>query len=434
MEGVHVISMNVNGLNMPNKRRILFDHFRRSKADFIMLQETHATDNTQKLWQREWGGQAFSCNGSQSSKGVAILVSRDIQVGVLDQRSDDTGRILCLDIKLKEVILTLCSIYAPTQDKSGEQIDNLCSIEGFLEDLTSTNIIVGGDFNCFLHPSLDRNSQGMAPSHTEPYRAGLCSFMDNWSLCDVWRMRNPGKTGYTFRRGNYASRLDYIMISNHLSELVGSSTIKMLAHSDHAMVSVAIKPSLIKKGPGLWKFDNMLLESEEFVMQMINFLSEWSPPGELTDPNVVWEWLKFEIQKFVNAYTYKIYSLEKQRISSLSKELEEVYYRADRDAVDLSMEIDSIRRELKEIEEARARKIIFKAKCNWAMFAERPTKYFLNLEKRKSREGTVNSLIDENGREVTEIADILKVGKRFYESLYEGQEEHLTPMNDIQRY
>lgn len=69
MEGISVVSMNVNGLNMPNKRRILFDHFRRSKADFIFLQETHATEDTTKLWKREWGGNAYFCNGSQSSRG-----------------------------------------------------------------------------------------------------------------------------------------------------------------------------------------------------------------------------------------------------------------------------------------------------------------------------------------------------------------------------
>lgn len=431
MEGISIVCMNVNGLNIPNKRRILFYHFRRSKADVILLQETHANKDTEKIWRREWGGNAYFCNGSQSSKGLAILVSRDVQVEVLDRRSDESGRILCMDIRLKDTVFTVGSIYAPTQDKSSEQLENLDNIEAFLEDLTSTNIIVGGDFNCFLNPLLDRNSQLMAPSHTETYRSGIFSFAENWSLCDVWRQRNPGKTGYTFRRGSYASRLDFVLISNHLSELVSASGSKMLAHSDHAMVRVSIKPSQVRKGPGLWKFDNMLLGSEDFVTQMSDFLSEWTPPVELQVPNAVWEWLKFEIKGFVNTYTYRIYSLEKQRISSLSEELEELYRRADEDAVDLSMEIESVRRELREIEEAKARKIIFKAKCNWALFAERPTKYFLNLEKRKNRENNLNALTTEDGSEVTEITGILKVGKAFYENLYKSQENTLAPMEDV---
>lgn len=358
-------------------------------------------------------------------------MKQGLNADILDQKSDDSGRILGLDIRLKGTVYTLCSIYAPTQDKPGEQMANLCRVEEVLEDLTFTNIVVAGDLNCFLDPILDRNSQSTIPSHTEGYRNTIFSLIEKWSLCDIWRLRNPRKTGFTFRRGKYSSRLDYIMISNHLSELADSPGSRRLAHSDHAMISVSLKSSKVKKGPGLWKFNNLLLQSEEFVSQMTTFLSEWEPPAELSDPNVVWEWLKFRIKEFVNKFTHKTYSLEKQHISNLNLELEELYERADGGSEDLTMEIDSVRRELREIEEAKARKIIFKARCNWALHAERPTKYFLNLEKRRISENTLNSLIDEDGSEVTEITDILGIGKRFYENLYKSQEEALTPLTEV---
>lgn len=423
--------MNVNGLNIPSKRRILFDHFRRSRADITLLQETHATQDTMKLWRREWGGLAYFSNGSQSSRGVAILVSRDLQFEIVGQRADERGRILCMDIKVKNTVFTLCSIYAPTQDRPGEQLEILCNFEEILEDLSSINIIAGGDFNCFLDPVIDRNSQTVTPSHTDACRERIFALLDNWSLCDIWRLRNPGKSGFTFRRGKYASRLDYFFISNHLSELVSSSGCKMLAHSDHALVSMSVKPSKINKGPGIWRFDNMLLESEEFVSQMTSFLTDWAPPSELTNPTTIWEWLKFEIKGFINTYTRKLYSVEKQHAAALNKELEDLYVEADEGSEDLSMEIDSVRRELKEMEEARARRIIFKAKCNWALYAERPTKYFLNLEKRKSRENTLNSLINAQGEEVVDTAGILRIGRDFYEKLYRGEEDDLVPLEEV---
>lgn len=95
------------------------------------------------------------------------------------------------------------------------------------------------------------------------------------------------------------------------------------------------------------------------------------------------------------------------------------------------MEIDTIRHELREIEEAKARAIIFKAKSNWALFGECPNGYFLNLEKRKCKERTLNSLKREDGTEVTTIADILDVGKSFYENLYKGQEDSLLPVEEV---
>lgn len=47
MEGISVVSLNVNGLNITSKRHILLDHIRRSKADVTLLQETHATGETE---------------------------------------------------------------------------------------------------------------------------------------------------------------------------------------------------------------------------------------------------------------------------------------------------------------------------------------------------------------------------------------------------
>lgn len=83
--------MNVNGLNIPTKRHILFDHIRRSKADVTLLQETHATDGSATLWRREWGGPAFFNNGSKNSRGVAILMNGSLDFEKMDQKHDDNG-------------------------------------------------------------------------------------------------------------------------------------------------------------------------------------------------------------------------------------------------------------------------------------------------------------------------------------------------------
>lgn len=155
-----------------------------------------------------------------------------------------------------------------------------------------------------------------------------------------------------------------------------------------------------------------------------------APPPELNDLSVVWEWRKYQIKGYVSSYTRNIYSLEKQHMADLNRDLENLYARADEDGEDRSMVIDSIKRELREIEEEKAQKIIFRAKCNWALYAERPTKYFLNLEKRRSRENTLNS---GDRREDTDIPDILRVGKGFYEDLYRSQEDSLTPIANVRR-
>lgn len=122
MSDLKVVTMNVNGLNSPCKRRAIFDHLRKAKADVYLLQETHSSPDTEKIWAQEWGAHASFCNGSRSSKGVAILLARDLAFTLHASRSDGMGRLLCLDIELNEVIYTIASVYAPTQDKGQEQL------------------------------------------------------------------------------------------------------------------------------------------------------------------------------------------------------------------------------------------------------------------------------------------------------------------------
>lgn len=44
-------------------------------------------------------------------------------------------------------------------------------------------------------------------------------------------------------------------------------------------------------------FDPTLLESEDFVLKMIEFLKGWSPPTEIESPDVVWELKELEEAK-----------------------------------------------------------------------------------------------------------------------------------------
>lgn len=136
--------MNVNGLNKPTKRRAIFDRLRKAKADVYCPQETHSSPDTEKIWGQEWGAPAYFCNGNKSSRGVAILVSRDLKFSIGNSKMDERGRILCLDMVVNEVTYTIASVYAPTQDKGKEQLAFLDSLGEILVSSDATNIIVGG--------------------------------------------------------------------------------------------------------------------------------------------------------------------------------------------------------------------------------------------------------------------------------------------------
>lgn len=146
MENLKIASFNVNGINVPTKRRIIFDKIRSSKIHIALLQETHSSEATARLWETEWGGKIIFNHGAPNSRGVAILFARNLSPKIVSQKNDENGRILVADILWGDESLTLGCLYAPTQDKPLQQQNFLNELESVLDSLVPDNLILGGDF------------------------------------------------------------------------------------------------------------------------------------------------------------------------------------------------------------------------------------------------------------------------------------------------
>ena len=95
------------------------------------------------------------------------------------------------------------------------------------------SIIIGGDFNLGLTPR-DRNN----PNPIEDSAVGLLSsFLDKWSLTDIWRELNPISNRQSCVSVMVPpSRIDYIFLSEDLHTRANSATIPLAYRSDHALV------------------------------------------------------------------------------------------------------------------------------------------------------------------------------------------------------
>lgn len=98
------------------------------------------------------------------------MLKRNLNHKILKHANDSEGRILLLDVEIQENIYTIGSVYAPTQDKPQNQLQFLDKLDSLLDTMDADNVLLGGDFNCLLDPSLDKNSQNPSPSTTTPYR------------------------------------------------------------------------------------------------------------------------------------------------------------------------------------------------------------------------------------------------------------------------
>ena len=91
------------------------------------------------------------------------------------------------------------------------------------------------------------------------------------------------------------------------------------------------------------------------------------------------------------------------------------------DIADTFHNLEIKKRELEEIVEYRTKGSILRARCRWFNEGEKNTKYFLNLEKRHHKQGTISQLKQADESFVTTDKVILYQCETFYRELYRSK-------------
>ena len=122
---LHLLTINVNGLNSdPGKRRQLFHTLRSRRWDIVLLQEVHAANDGQAAgWAADgaaagqpWEGECFWSHGTAASRGVGVLIKAgapvsEARVGY----RDGEGRLLRVDFSYAGQRACVLSVYAPCE-------------------------------------------------------------------------------------------------------------------------------------------------------------------------------------------------------------------------------------------------------------------------------------------------------------------------------
>ena len=208
-----LISRNVRGINHFRKRRTVLTWCRKQKADLIFLKETHSKKDSERQWKNEWGGDMIMSHGSSNSCGVAILFKKGFDCTVLSKIEDPLGRYLILKAEIKDKLYVLINIYAPNKDK--DIITFLNNLRTLLQNENledEENIIIGGDFNCLLNPSLDKKGGTIVPRKS--VIKTIDCLRDELDLVDIWRIKNPSLKSFTWSQNSpmILCRLDYWLI------------------------------------------------------------------------------------------------------------------------------------------------------------------------------------------------------------------------------
>ena len=233
--------------------------------------------------------------------GVALLMPEQLNAQLIIKANeiDKEGRILLIHTELNNRDTIIVNIYAPTKDNITLQNNFLVNLNKILENYNDKPMIIGGDFNTNLNDDLDkRGGIGIQPSS---YRDNLIKFIDEFSLVDIWRLRNQDKYQFTWRgksrSGIVQSRLDFFIISVSLESEIESTTIKQGLGTDHSLISISLKLlERQERGNGSWKFNNSLLKDKDYIKMVKDTIAQILTDNPFNNKSLLWEFTKCKIR------------------------------------------------------------------------------------------------------------------------------------------
>ena len=85
--------------------------------------------------------------------------------------------------------------------------------------------------------------------------------------------------------------------------------------SDHKALFLEIKTNTFDRGPGIWRFNNSLLQDEQYLKEINQFIDNFVNLNKNKDPCIKWELMKNELKTKTTQYC----TLKNQRRFSETK-------------------------------------------------------------------------------------------------------------------
>lgn len=348
-----------------------------------------------------------------------------------------------MSLKTYDCKLTLISLYGPNNDNP--------SFYQKLQDLVSafdnTHCIIVGDWNWSLNQNLDTSNY--LHENNPRSKKVVLEFLNNENLVDVWRVLHPTEKSFTWRQPNpfKQSRLDFFILSSGLFNKVVSSSIYHGYRSDHSLIQCIIKLNKIASGRGFWKFNNSLLKDDGYINVIFNVIDETiaeyaCSPYDKTNIKTMNGYevcLLIDDQLFFETLICNIrgksisYSSYKKRVTSEREKflIEEIDW-MEKNTLANSWRlnyVDDLKKELQEIRLNKVNDILLRSRAQRIDEDEKPSKYFLNLQKRNYEEKLISFLkIDKD--EVLYANDGIKAEVyNFYKNLYRNNDGNVIDLN-----
>lgn len=210
-----------------------------------------------------WEGKYALSHGTNTSAGVAILFSKNLNVNILSTEEIVKGRALLTKVESEGNIFVLMNVYAP--NNGHERVVFFMELRTVIQKIDDTVcMIIGGDWNCTTNFIIDRNGE-------EPHNQSsiqLLKIINEFDLIDLWRSRNKGVRQYTWLKASdnqvSGARLDRFYLGKIWNNKVMNVSILPNGFSDHHMITFDFNLKKVVKPCYFWHLNVKLLQDISF--------------------------------------------------------------------------------------------------------------------------------------------------------------------------
>ena len=113
-----------------------------------------------------------------------MLFKSKLDIVILQELFDSKGRLLALNVKINDKSYRLVNVYGPNKDGEAVRFYQTLSLNLRQMELDGDdNVIIGGDFNCPLDPTMDQKGGILIPR--QHVINSIESIQSEFSLHDV---------------------------------------------------------------------------------------------------------------------------------------------------------------------------------------------------------------------------------------------------------
>lgn len=203
--------------------------------------------------------------------------------------------------------------------------------------------------------------------------------------------------------------------------------------SDHAIPTVQLQITKNKPGRGYWKLNNSLLNDDKLIVDMQNAIGNVFVDLKNEDIFLKWELMKLAVREQAIIRGTQLAKSRNNKLAALEKKLKQIVEQRDGEPEirlfhDHDKQILAIQSEVEEITQYKVAGAMLRSRALWADQGEKPTKYFLNLEKHNFNRKTITRLRNPKDGIITESPDgIATILNDFYSDLYKRKNLDLDP-------